>query len=672
VAESEAVLAPRRGSALLVIAVLIVASSAIIIFIPHITPPFLQVRVAIIDSGINHEESLLARIVAEKSFINPDNYYETIDNSTEDSYPNGNLHGTYVARIITKGTSNAAIVNAKVVTSNNKATEVGIINAIRWAVLEENCTVINISLGMTPISNDPLLEIIKWATTRGVSIVAAVGNRALNGIAGTSIDTPAIHPEVIAVAGVDESGSPYAFSGRGPMKYRVIKPDISALGMYSDSTHIVFGTSFAAPRVTSAVVQIIKYCEDNELEWTPGMIKATLLQSAASLPYEYYEVGTGLLDTEAALRLLEESPILDDLPLVCWVTPNFSLFEFERWFINSTYSVQFSIFSSNEVTFSISYSGSASQWIRGPRLIYINQTGSFTMWVNVISNQEEENLTSLLAMTALNYGELIIEFSFTASKPSAKIAFELSHSNWWTDSLYGQYRGLYETITRLGISVEELNDRSELIFHNLLFYDAIIILDPCSWEIGWDNGKFIKQSIRYSQSELHAFSDYWNAGGNLFIIGLDNSSSDIAGGIDIEGANSLLELFNMSFNFDHIPQVTIIVNGIPSTHSVEYLAEHSITERIDQFDYNGCSLNHSSNATALAWAEFRWSDSDGNILSENRTLIAILEGAHGGRLVVCGSNFPFDNYGIHGIYGTDENVKLARHIIYWLVGLPEL
>ncbi|MGD2072814.1 MAG: S8 family serine peptidase, partial [Candidatus Thorarchaeota archaeon] len=136
-AETEAVLIPKRGSALLVIAIIIVATSTFIVFFPRSNLRHLQVRVAVIDSGINHEEELHSRIIAEKSFITLENNYNSTDNSTEDSYPNGNLHGTFVARIIAEDTIDAALINAKVVTPKNEATEAGIINAIYWAVLEE-------------------------------------------------------------------------------------------------------------------------------------------------------------------------------------------------------------------------------------------------------------------------------------------------------------------------------------------------------------------------------------------------------------------------------------------------------------------------------------------------------------------------------------------------------
>ncbi|MHA2302211.1 MAG: hypothetical protein ACXACD_14795, partial [Candidatus Thorarchaeota archaeon] len=61
----------RRGTALLVISVIFVAAFAAIVIIPR-TPdlPELNVRVCVIDSGINKDYSLLSRVVLERSFIN--------------------------------------------------------------------------------------------------------------------------------------------------------------------------------------------------------------------------------------------------------------------------------------------------------------------------------------------------------------------------------------------------------------------------------------------------------------------------------------------------------------------------------------------------------------------------------------------------------------------------
>ena len=77
----------RRGTALLIISVIFVAAFAAIVIIPR-TPdlPELQVRVCVIDSGINKDYSLDTRVVLEKSFINTSYGYSVNLNSTTDSH----------------------------------------------------------------------------------------------------------------------------------------------------------------------------------------------------------------------------------------------------------------------------------------------------------------------------------------------------------------------------------------------------------------------------------------------------------------------------------------------------------------------------------------------------------------------------------------------------------
>ena len=112
------------------------------------------------------------------------------------------------------------------------------------------------------------------------------------------------------------------------------------------------------------------------------------------------------------------------------------------------------------------------------------------MWVNVISQQAEEDLTSLLTIRELNYNPLVIELTFDTYIPKAKVAFVLSHTSWEIDSLYGQFKGLYETITQSGIAVEEIHDRSEILVHNLLFYNAVIVLDLFSRNLTVSTGPY--------------------------------------------------------------------------------------------------------------------------------------------------------------------------------------
>ena len=171
----------RRGTVLLLSTIIIIGSIAGLYMIPPTySIPDLAVRVAVIDSGININQELEPRVVAERSFVNTSYGYSEDDNSTMDSSPLGIPHGTYVATIIASEATDAALVNAKVVAENDVATPIAIFEAIRWVVLEENCSVINLSLGIAPIDNDLVGEAVQWAFDRGVSIVAAAGNNGLD------------------------------------------------------------------------------------------------------------------------------------------------------------------------------------------------------------------------------------------------------------------------------------------------------------------------------------------------------------------------------------------------------------------------------------------------------------------------------------------------------------
>ncbi|MCK5390190.1 MAG: hypothetical protein KAJ36_06855, partial [Candidatus Thorarchaeota archaeon] len=129
-----------RGTALLVITIIIIATFAYLQSTPQsYTEPELDVKVAIIDSGINIDSELVSRVLAQKSFINSSYGYSETDNDTTDSMPSNSPHGTLIAKIIAEESPNAGIINAKVVSDGDIATAVGIVEAIRWAVLEENC-----------------------------------------------------------------------------------------------------------------------------------------------------------------------------------------------------------------------------------------------------------------------------------------------------------------------------------------------------------------------------------------------------------------------------------------------------------------------------------------------------------------------------------------------------
>ncbi len=656
---------PRRGTALLVMTIIFVATFVGAVVVPRNGPhPDLRVRVAVVDSGITKSDDLLSRVVAEMSFINSSYGYPVSDDSTEDSRPLNSYHGTYIARIISQNAVDAAIVNAKVVTVNNTATIDGIVAAIQWAVDEQNCSVVNLSLGTEPFVGAPLREVIRWAFEKGVSIVAAAGNRGRSGIPGTSIESPAIYPEVIAVAATDDVGGLFDFSGRGPLSDRMVKPDICATGYYAENGATAFGTSYATAVVSSAVIRIIEFCEENELSWTPGMIKATLLSTSTDISREQWEVGAGLLNLQSALESLVNVSLENRLPLVAAITPTSGPFKFERWFVNSTARVSVSIFCSNVSTFSILYSGNASAWVDGPSTITIDQRGVFEFEITPLSNVSLSNLDLELILIAPGYSFLRARFAADYTAPVAKVAFDTSHSPRAADSIYGQFKSLYTLLTRAGIAVEELRSSQDVVTGNLTQYDAVFIIDPCArGQVQVGTETVLTDVFSYSLAEIDSYKDYWNLGGSILFVCLGNYSLDLA------SANELLHEFGFRLEYNQIPSVTFVMNGVSATELITDITEHNSTTGVNSFDFNGCSVNYTGAAFPLAQVEVNSLLPNGTIVMVNRTLVAAVEDAGGGRMIVSGSNFAFDNWGVGGFYRSDNNALLALQMTYWLVGI---
>ncbi|MFX1481879.1 MAG: S8 family serine peptidase [Promethearchaeota archaeon] len=657
----------RRGTVLLFITIVIVATTVGLYTIPPSFPvPDLAVRVAVIDSGINIDSELVSRVVAERSFINITYGFTEDDNSTSDSNPASVSHGTYVAKIIASEAPNAAIVNAKVVAANDIATPLAIVEAIRWAILEENCSVINLSLGFSQIQDDFVKSTIEWAFDNGVVLVAAAGNDGHNGIAGSSIDSPAIYPEVIAVAAVDESKSLYSFSSIGPLRDRIMKPEISASGYYQSNGHVFVGTSFAAPIVTAGVARLISHCIDQGWRWTPGMLKAAIMLSAERLPYEEWEVGAGLFDFKSALVYINNALKPDGLPLIAAITPTESPFSFERYFVNHSTKIPISIYSSADVTFSLAYRGSGSQWLHGPASVSVNQTGSFTVDMKVVASNTTEGVVASVTLFAAGYLNMRLEMEFDARAAYKEIAFDISHTPWSIDSTFGQFRELYRTFTKFGIAVDELRYPENITLGVLQSYDAVFVLDPCAWGTKFesDGYSFSKFSVfSYSEDELSAYESYYRQGGNLFLAALTNDS------IDHQNANELFTRFNITLNIDPVPAITIFINGVASTELITNMIDHVITRMIDSFDYNGCSLNYTGNAFELAWATQMYPYENGSLYAVNRTVLVASENIYGGRLIASGSNFFLDNWALNDLYKSEQNLRLVLQSVYWLLDI---
>ncbi|MHA2355534.1 MAG: hypothetical protein ACXADC_10200 [Candidatus Thorarchaeota archaeon] len=148
----------------------------------------------------------------------------------------------------------------------------------------------------------------------------------------------------------------------------------------------------------------------------------------------------------------------------------------------------------------------------------------------------------------------------------------------------------------------------------------------------------------FTPETKQAYQDYYDSGGSIFVTGLSNETLDIA------KLNSFIDWSGYSFSFTLIADFTDPVE-------VTQVTSHSITMGVGSFDYLGAAIaSEPAGATTLG----RHGGND---------LLSASEGVGGGRLVVTGTNYFIDNWGIQGDYASTSNDILSLRIMQWLVGI---
>ncbi len=278
------------------------------------------IKVAVIDSGVKPHPDLGGVLL-------PGANYEGITEYSPDIVPGtdttDNLwHGTFVAGIIAAQCNDIGVVglahNVKIVpikVCDTKSFNISyLIPAIRAAVDDFDCDVINLSLGYSKVvtykngkivsgnipTSQAVSEAISYAVNKGCIVVAASGNDTDNlqsepqrdEVTGDVIENrmysiPASFSNVISVGNamvsVDQSVSKYDIAPSSVYNEFV---DVAAPGTSVHSTHISAasgygkgnGTSFSAPYVSAAAAimksidpsinystfnSILRYCSDN-------------------------------------------------------------------------------------------------------------------------------------------------------------------------------------------------------------------------------------------------------------------------------------------------------------------------------------------------------------------------------------------------------------------------
>ncbi|MBX0318450.1 S8 family peptidase [Shouchella clausii] len=198
--------------------------------------------IAIIDTGVDPNHPDLKGKLTEG--------YNAIDDSSD--YKDTNGHGSHVAGIAAAVTNNidgvagvswqSKIMPIKVLDENGEGSSYSVARGIYWAV-DHGADVINMSLG-DYYHSDLLYEAIQYADKHDVVIVSASGN-------DNSEEPmyPAVYPEVITVAAVDQDRNRSFFSNFGD-HVDLAAPGENIPSTYKDNQYAVLsGTSMASPHV---------------------------------------------------------------------------------------------------------------------------------------------------------------------------------------------------------------------------------------------------------------------------------------------------------------------------------------------------------------------------------------------------------------------------------------
>ncbi|GIU93561.1 MAG: hypothetical protein KatS3mg012_0018 [Gaiellaceae bacterium] len=302
-------------------------------------PALAPVRVAVVDSGVDagHPE-LAGKIVAARSFVGGSARTDALG------------HGTFVSGLIAAGVENgigiaglapsAELLVAKVVTRSRTIPVKAEVQAITWAV-ENGARVINMSLGGVRDPLDPdrdtysrlEADAVAFAVSRGVVVVAAVGNSDLaGGRPWPYASYPAALPHVLGVSALAEDGTVPRFSNRDRVYNDLAAPGERILSLLPRAVTARFpecaeqgysscgpedfrdaqGTSFAAPQVTAAVATLRALRPKLRAEQVTAILQRTAVDQtpatgcAACAPGRDALTGWGRLDVAAAIAALAQ------------------------------------------------------------------------------------------------------------------------------------------------------------------------------------------------------------------------------------------------------------------------------------------------------------------------------------------------------------------------------
>ncbi len=258
-----------------------------------------DVKIGYVDSGIYPHRDLKAAIAGGHNYVTPD-AAATKENekiNTED-YGDTDGHGTFGAGIIAAEANNFGGIGVAPRSKlyslkcfiGKTAKEADVIAAIRGGADTFGCKVINMSFEMEN-GSDALKEVIDYAYSKGIILVAAAGNKN-----ESSSAYPGAYPNVISVASIDLDGNKDSFSNYGNgVNLAAVGSMIIGCSIENEEAYIKNkGTSFAAPCVSAAAA----LCLNINPDMTPDEFMMILNATCTPIADSQYSLGKGMLNIE--------------------------------------------------------------------------------------------------------------------------------------------------------------------------------------------------------------------------------------------------------------------------------------------------------------------------------------------------------------------------------------
>ncbi|AZO40830.1 peptidase S8 [Mesorhizobium sp. M7D.F.Ca.US.005.01.1.1] len=244
-----------------------------------------NVRIAVIDTGIDDTNPALAGVIAGQFDAMPDVPIEKRDHGTS-------IDGLIAGVGALEGMAPGAMIYHARAFEGGKSTMDVILSALDWAA-EQDVRIINMSF-VGP-KNDLLGVACRNARALGIVLVAAAGNNGPKAPYGY----PAAFDSVIAVTATDARDGLMPQANRGAYVF-ISAPGVEMVAPSGAGSDVVTGTSFAAAIVSGAIANLIHAAPDRSADDIEKALAATARDLGPK--GRDNDFGYGLLDIKAAAK----------------------------------------------------------------------------------------------------------------------------------------------------------------------------------------------------------------------------------------------------------------------------------------------------------------------------------------------------------------------------------